>query len=293
MRLPLSPILFVALLVRCSAGTSSGATMQEAAGAVASVPESAMPVIQGELAYLEAYSGKYANAEGVFHTEPLNARLKELLGDRHAQLLGDLDVQGPISAKAGHIVISGCRANHCNTHGSIVVVDLVKDHIIVGHRSDGVVSAYTERTDNTAYPVEFLNWVADDSITTGTGTMAAKVAKESGGFAWAAWDKLSADGRAALRRIRSDVRRSVYDALLADIAAGCEVRVTEYDLDGNGQSGVLVSRSGCAEWCGSAGCNISVYEGGALRLSVTDDAESLRPAPNGLFTSKGVLLPLN
>ena len=83
------------------------------------------------------------------------------------------------------------------------------------------------------------------------------------------------------------------DELRADAKAGCEVRVTEYDLDGNGQPGILVSRSGCMDWCGSAGCNISVYEGGRLRLSVNDEADLLKPGKNGVISSKGVLLKLN
>ena len=89
------------------------------------------------------------------------------------------------------------------------------------------------------------------------------------------------------------MRRSVLDELRADAKAGCEVRVTEYDLDGNGQPGILVSRSGCLDWCGSAGCSICVYEGGRLRLSMNDEADLLKPGRNGVITSKGVLLKLD
>jgi hypothetical protein len=39
--------------------------------------------------------------------------------------------------------------------------------------------------------------------------------------------------------------------------------------------------------------NISVYEGGCLRLSVNDEADLLKPGRNGVISTKGVLLKLN
>jgi hypothetical protein len=291
--LPLATILVAALMTGCSEEATTADSLASARGPDTTASAPTASSLTSELAYLEAYDGKYANTDGVFLTEPFNARLKALLGAWHTRFLGDLDVQGPVSARNGVVVISGCRAHHCNTNGSIVVVDLRANNIVAGYRIDNRISVYSEHPLDTAhYPSDLLHWAGDDPITTGSLSDAPKTAKSTGAFVWVDLEKASEGALSTLKKLRSDVRRSVLDELRADALSGCDVRITEYDLDGNGQSGILISRSGCTDWCGSAGCNISVYEGGRLRLSVNDDADQLKPGTNGVISSKGVLLKL-
>lgn len=283
-------LLTTGLLVSCTAADVDRAREVPAA---ADTTE-ALPVLaKGELDYLRSYAGKYAYQEGVFMSYPLRQRLDALLGPSRTIFLSDLDVQGPILVHGDTAAISGCRAHACNTHGSIVVVDLAGDNIVAGHREDGHVAYYTEKPlAPDALPRDLVEWAGRDPVAPGTRAHALTPVATKDTFGWGDLAKATEGTIYRLRGIRSGVHGTLYDELLTDARKGCLVRVCEFDLDVDGRPEMLVSRSNCAEWCGSAGCNVTVYEGGRSGLSINDEADLLKPGRNGIITSKGVLLEL-
>ena len=49
------------------------------------------------LAYLSAYAGKSPAAAGIWDTEPLHTKLKDILGDRYTPFVNDMKAAGPLT----------------------------------------------------------------------------------------------------------------------------------------------------------------------------------------------------
>ncbi len=118
-------------------------------------------------------------------------------------------------------------------------------------------------------------------------TASAQVTKK---FKWIAWKAVSAKTKAELKKIKYIKDETVYDHIIEYMEEGCEAEVCVLDMDGDGKMEYAVTLAG-RYCCGSAGCSLSVYSlGGAKQLHLTDYLEDVKPAKNGVISSKGFLI---
>lgn len=246
---------------------------------------------KSELAYLWNEKGKFPSREGVLAGQPLQHRLQALLGGRYELFMTNWDAEGPLDPKEATLFATGCVSHFCDEHASAFHVDLAKDELVALVRVKDKVEVFREGENVLdALPEEVRAWVDGAELVKG-GTGAEPPAEESTGtFAWQAWADAPDAVKNGLKKIKADGKMTVFDEAQEASAMPCDVGIAQYDLDGDGKPGTIVTYA-CEFWCGQVGCAFNVYEGGK-RISLVDVIEEVRPGDGGVITSKGVLMKL-
>jgi hypothetical protein len=115
-------------------------------------------------------------------------------------------------------------------------------------------------------------------------------AQTSKSFKWIPWKSVNATHKAELKKIAYLKGATAYDKIIEDLEYPCDVSVAVLDMDGDGKMEYAVRSEGGA-CCGSLGCTLNVYsDGGKKQILLTDYLEDIKPAKNGVISSKGVLI---
>ncbi|MBK7384990.1 MAG: hypothetical protein IPI81_16890 [Flavobacteriales bacterium] len=245
----------------------------------------------GALDYLKESVGKYPKREGVLDSEPLHARLQALLGGQFPLYWKNWDAEAPLEMKDGGLFASGCVSHFCDAHGSALFIDLAHDKLIAILRVDHQATSYAEQgADTNALPPALVAWIGADPVTSGDAQAVVSLPESTGGFAWMPWSDVPADVKAAMKKLKVDRKTTLFAEAMEAVDMECDVQVAQYDLDGDGKPGTLVTYS-CSFWCGQVGCPIKAYDGGKM-LDLVDEVSMVRPGKGGLITSKDKLLVL-
>jgi hypothetical protein len=120
--------------------------------ALLAVPLLAQTPKPGGLEYLQGFVGKYPSEVKLWETEPLNARLKALLGAQHATLLVNTQTVGPLARYADVVWTSGNKAHEGGVEAALFLADTKANVVEVYLLSKGKLSHFAEK--GAAIPVE-------------------------------------------------------------------------------------------------------------------------------------------
>jgi hypothetical protein len=109
------------------------------------------------LSYLLEYSGKYEFESKLFNNEPLNSRLKNILGDNY-RVLSDCQTQIPIEIKNGIIIFKGWVTHLPDVSNYVIYIDINDDKIYAGVWDGGndIAELYSENSQD--YPKWLIDW---------------------------------------------------------------------------------------------------------------------------------------
>jgi len=115
-------------------------------------------------------------------------------------------------------------------------------------------------------------------------------AQTSKAFNWVAWEKVTPATKTELKKIKADKDGTAYDNIIETLEERCEIEVAVLDMDGDGKMEYAVGCEG-SFCCGSLGCSLNVYtDGGKRQVNLIDDWRSVKPAKDGVVSSKGKLI---
>jgi hypothetical protein len=112
------------------------------------------------LAYLKKFYKKYPSEIRLLESEPLRARLKNLVGSKYERLVKNMGVQTPIEVSRQVVFVSGCLPHSCGSDEAAICVDTQNDAVHVGILSDEKLTLYYE-SPNVAVPALFKNWLTN------------------------------------------------------------------------------------------------------------------------------------
>lgn len=246
---------------------------------------------KSELAYLWNEQGKYPAREAVLASEPLNHRLRTLLGGRYETFMTNWDAEGPLNAKENTLFATGCVSHFCDEYGSAFHVDLAKDELIALMRIKYKVEVFREKDGSLDdLPAEVREWIGEDEVAKGDTGPEPPPEEVTGAFDWKTWADAPDEWKNGLKKIKANKKLTVFEQAQQAAAMPCDVRLARCDLNGDGKLGTIVTYS-CGFWCGQVGCAFNVYEGGR-RISLVDVIDQVKPGKGGVVTSKGVLMKL-
>lgn len=112
------------------------------------------------LAYLKKFHKKSPIDVRLLESEPLRARLKNLLGRKYERLVKNMDVQTYIEVSREVVFTSGCLPHSCGSDEAALCIDTQNDAVFVGILSNEKLTLYYESADVTV-PALFKNWLAN------------------------------------------------------------------------------------------------------------------------------------
>jgi len=122
-----------------------------------------------KLAYLRAQVGKYPREVALFETEPLHARLVELLAEQYPMLVESFGTQGPLSIDGPTLYAIGNKPHAAGDEQAILLVDVDRDVINVKLMNAEEMRDFRERNQAVELPSDvqatIANWedLADDT----------------------------------------------------------------------------------------------------------------------------------
>ena len=114
-----------------------------------------------ELSYLANFIGKNPVEAGVWTTDPLNARLKVLLGDSHPTFLENIQVVGPVAEEEGSIYLMGNKPHQGGIDSAVIVADTINDNIKVWLLRGGNITEFVEKDQFVKLPNEAVMYIAN------------------------------------------------------------------------------------------------------------------------------------
>lgn len=113
-------------------------------------------------------------------------------------------------------------------------------------------------------------------------------------FEFVTWDNIPEKVKSELKEIRTNKTTTLYQSIMQNKKEGMEdadISLAVVDMDKDGKSEYVLLLQGM-EWCGSLGCSIAAYkDAGKKQIHLTDEPEGIKPAKNGIISSKGKLIP--
>lgn len=109
-------------------------------------------------------------------------------------------------------------------------------------------------------------------------------------FKWIAWKNVTVAQKTELKKIVHWKEKTAYDNIIETLEYSCTVSIAILDMDGDGKMEYAVrsEEGGC---CGYLGCTLVVYrDKGLKRILLTDQLDAVKPARNGVISSKGRLI---
>lgn len=106
----------------------------------------------------EQYNGKYAADVKLLQKQPLNERLKAMLGAEEKDFASRYGTTPPIEVDNGILFNEGCKPHNCSVEEAAIAIDMKKDVIYIGIARNKVVKLYGENGDS-AYPDKLLQWM--------------------------------------------------------------------------------------------------------------------------------------
>lgn len=118
------------LVVALAAGCGGGERPQPAV-------VDTLPAAPAPLAYLAELAGQYPAQSGMWTTEPLQSRLRQLLGEQYGMFLENVRTSGPVSMEGGLVYVTGnCPSNATVWGAGVLVVDPAADRLLVKQYSE-------------------------------------------------------------------------------------------------------------------------------------------------------------
>ena len=115
------------------------------------IPALAQAQMPAGLDYLHAFVGKNPPDVKLWETEPLNTRLKALLGPEHATFLANMQTVGPL-ARYGDVVWTSGKAQEGGSDAALLLAETKADILEVHLLSKGKLAHRAER--GAAIPLE-------------------------------------------------------------------------------------------------------------------------------------------
>ena len=119
---------------------------------LAAIPALAQAQKPAGLDYLQAFVGKYPPDVKLWETEPLNTRLKALLGPQHATFLVNMETAGPLARYGDVVWTSGNKAHEGGSDAALLLAETKADILEVHLLSKGKLAHRAER--GAAIPLE-------------------------------------------------------------------------------------------------------------------------------------------
>ena len=114
-----------------------------------------------ELSYLADFVGKTPADAGIWTTEPLNARLRALLGDAHPTFLENIQVVGPVAEEERNNYLMGNKAHQGGIDSAVLVADTVNNNLKVWLLRGGSISEFVEKDQFVKLPNEAVMYIAN------------------------------------------------------------------------------------------------------------------------------------
>ena len=113
-------------------------------------------------------------------------------------------------------------------------------------------------------------------------------------FEFITWDKVSPKVKEDLKLVKTNKTSTLYKSIAQYKIDGLEdadISLAVLDMDKDGKPEYVLLLQGM-EWCGTLGCSIEAYKDeGKKQIHLTDEPEGIKPAKNGIISSKGKLIP--
>jgi len=118
------------LVVALAAGCGGGERPQPAV-------VDTLPAAPAALAYLAELAGRYPAQSGMWTTEPLQSRLRQLLGEDYEVFLENVRTSGPVGVEGGLVYVTGnCPSSATVWGAGVLVADPAADRLLVKQYSE-------------------------------------------------------------------------------------------------------------------------------------------------------------
>lgn len=120
------------------------------------------------LDFIKEFKGKYPMYINLLAKEPLNTRLKNLLGINYSRFTQNFQTQTPIETKDYIYFVKGCKEHSCVFNESILCIDVKNNLIYVGIINDGVLEIFSE--NKSKIPEMLQTWADGFGIQSANGS---------------------------------------------------------------------------------------------------------------------------